>query len=129
MPSTLTIPVVEILFLVITLSLKDNDFAYITNAIIAFALSISSAAYLMVPKMYYVWRKNLTGEMPPSLQRGTVQVSGISVPIGVNGVSTTSRYGLGSNRNQRSSHFRRSGTESGSTIEIPPVAGSEPPHR
>eukprot|EP00980_Cylindrotheca_fusiformis_P010799 scaffold2442_cov146-Cylindrotheca_fusiformis.AAC.14 len=42
--------------------------------------------------------------MPPSLQRGTVQVSGIQVPIGTQGMSYNSRYSL----SQRASLFARS---------------------
>jgi hypothetical protein len=45
----------------------------------------------MLPKMYYVWRKERTGEMPRSLQLGIVRVSGISEPE--NGLSATSRHG------------------------------------
>lgn len=59
--------------------------------------------------MYYVWRKEQTGEMPPSLQRGTVRVSGITL--------RTDHAGLTQSHLRASSAHRSSaaGTIEGST--------------
>ena len=48
------------------------------RAILIFLISITSVAFLVIPKMYYVRRKRLTGELPPGLQRGRVRVSGLT---------------------------------------------------
>ena len=59
--------------------------------------------------MYYVWRKEQTGEMPASLQRGAVRVSGITL--------RTDHAGLTQSHLRGSSAYRPSttGTLEGST--------------
>lgn len=57
--------------------------------------------------MYYVYIKRKTGEMPPSLQRGTVRVTGIEVPTGASGISGHARYESKHSRALRASRSSR----------------------
>ena len=89
----------DILLSVFTRAVDDNTFAYIVEATFSGALSFTCVVYLIVPKMYFVHRQARTGELPPSLQRGTVTVTGIAVPNGTGGISGAPRYQ--SNRGSR----------------------------
>lgn len=82
----------DILFSVYTRAINDNTFAYVIDATYTAALSVTCYSYLIVPKIYHVYKKSKTGEMPLSLQHGTVRVTGICVPSGATGISGTGRY-------------------------------------
>ncbi|CAJ1949416.1 unnamed protein product [Cylindrotheca closterium] len=83
----------DILLSVFTRAVEDNNFAYVVEATFSGALSFTCVVYLIGPKMYWVHHKEKTGELPPSLQRGTVTVTGIAVPTGTaGGITGASRY-------------------------------------
>lgn len=88
-------------------SINNADFAYLTNVAIAFAYSVFSISFLMIPKMFYVWRKEKTGEMPPSLQRGNIRVSGFPL--------RTDHAGLTRNHLRQSAAYSSSSANRSST--------------
>ena len=71
---------VSVVLLVFVAFFPSIDLHYLIRSIFLFLTTISSVAFIVVPKMYYVRRKALTGELPPGLQRGGVKITGLKAP-------------------------------------------------
>ena len=75
---------------IVILSLVENiTFRFLSQLFIYVSSSVTSIAFLVVPKMYFVYRFNKTGEMPTGLQLGRTHISGISSPPNNTPVATS----------------------------------------
>jgi hypothetical protein len=81
--------VVGFVFILLASLVENGTFWFVSELLIDFSSSVTSIAFLVVPKMYFVYRFKKTGEMPTGLQRGRTRVSGLAPP-------TTNRPGASS---------------------------------
>lgn len=80
--------------LVILFLLSSYNLIYVGYYLVSFSSSIGSVAFLIGPKVYYIWLKKKTGELPPGLQRGRTRISGMTLPTNV---GSTSRFAANGN--------------------------------
>lgn len=83
------------ILMVLSSTLENDTLLFASSVVLDFLFSVTSVAFLVIPKMYYVRRHQLTGELPPGLRRGGTQISGINAgpnTIGDGGSSTLSRH-------------------------------------